>query len=48
MFHLLEALPLIVNLIDEEAHMGKGANTVLSMLYKFFKVHGLVSQDFSP
>ena len=28
-------------LIDEAVDMGKGANAVVSMLYRFFEVHGL-------
>ena len=41
-----EAIPRQVNyLIDEAVDMGKGANTVVSMLHHFFEVHGLGEKD---
>ena len=37
-----EAIPRQVNyLIDEACDMGKGANTIVSLLHHFFQVHGL-------
>ena len=40
-----ESIPLQINyLIDEAVDVGKGANTVVSMLHHFFETHGLGEQ----
>ena len=40
-----ESIPRQINyLIDEAVDVGKGANTVVSMLHHFFETHGLGEQ----
>ena len=41
-----EAIPRQINyLIDEAVDVGKGANTVVSLLHHFFETHGLGESD---